>query len=100
MQLNRSCYTAGMASYEEFFSRPSSEDEISITYDVRPFGNRQGEAIAWFLREQVGHVERSRKFAKPLLVLVCDAKAEIPDSVDGLLSRLNALGASYELRRV
>jgi hypothetical protein len=92
------CYTARM-DYGEFSrTAPRIEDESSITFDLRPFGNRQGEVADWFLHEQAALRTIGIKFSPKLLVLVCDAKAEIPDTVNEWLSGLSRLGSPHRLQ--
>lgn len=78
-----------------------SENESTITYDVRPFGNRQGEAADWYLHERLAQLEMGAGgFGPRLVVVLCDSKAEIPSSANRWLAGLNAKGAPHEIQRV
>jgi hypothetical protein len=77
-----------------------TEDPTTITFDVRPFGDRQGDAVDSYLHERLMLLQmRTGGFGPRLVVLLCDSKARIPSSVNGWLAELNARGIATDIRR-
>jgi hypothetical protein len=76
-----------------------TENPNAITFDVRPFGDRQGEAVDSYLHAALGAVQMGvSTFQRPVIVL-CDSTAAIPDSASTWLATLNAQGVAMEIRR-
>ncbi len=77
-----------------------SEDGDEITFDVRPFEARQGDAVDSYLYTRFMHLkETGIGKTNNLVVLLCDATAQIPASADIWLTNLNASGQRTEIRR-
>ncbi len=76
-----------------------TEAIATVTFDVRPFGERQGEAIDSYLHA-AGMALQMNVFphSKPI-VLMCDAKATIPPSADRWLANLHSQGVAIEIQR-
>lgn len=78
--------------------RTETQDEVC--FDVRPFGDRQGEAIDSYLHERLASLGYGVATLGPkLVVLLHDSTARIPVSAYGWLDKLNASGARTELRQ-
>jgi hypothetical protein len=78
--------------------RLRTEDGEHVYFDVRPFGEQEGEAIEFCLRETL---ERERQVSPPALkkiVLICEPTSEIPSSANIWLTRLKEDGVSAEIR--
>jgi hypothetical protein len=76
---------------------PHGDDELIL--DVRPFGARQGEAVDSYLHSRLMHVNTTGiGNTDRLVVLVCDATAEIPESAKALIETLAASGQWAEIR--
>lgn len=77
-----------------------AEDPATITWDVRPFGDRQGEAVDFYLHQRLMMLQMNAGgFGPRLVVLLCDSTANIPDSATNWLNELNARGVATEIRR-
>ncbi len=77
-----------------------TEDAATITWDVRPFGNRQGEAVDSYLHERLMMLQMNAGgFGPRLVVLLCDPVVNIPSSAANWLAELNARGIATEIRR-
>lgn len=75
-------------------------DATTITLDVRPFGDRQGEAVDSYLHERVMHLNTTGIGTTPKpVVLLCDSSAQIPSSAFTWLANLNAGGQATEIRQ-
>jgi hypothetical protein len=70
-----------------------TETTEELTLDVRPFGDRQGEAIDSYLHDQLQSVQYgvASSQSKPW-VLIYDSNAMIPQSAQGWLNNLVAAG--------
>jgi hypothetical protein len=76
---------------------PHSDDELIL--DVRPFGPRQGEAVDSYLKSRLMHLETTGiGNTDKLVVLICDATAEISESARALIEALAANGQWAEIR--
>lgn len=77
---------------------PHGDDEL--IFDVRPFGARQGEAVDTYLHDRLMHVNiAGMGNTCRLVVLLCDAAAEIPESTMTEIADLAACGQWAEIRR-
>lgn len=76
-----------------------TETAVSVTFDVRPFGNRQGEAVDSYLHD-VGMALQINVFrhSKPI-VLLSDSNASIPTSAATWLANLHSRGVAIEIQR-
>jgi hypothetical protein len=77
-----------------------TETASEITFDVRPFGDRQGDAVDSYLHARclVGQYTGIGMTSR-LVVVLCDASANIPESSGRWLANLNAKGSPTEIRR-
>jgi hypothetical protein len=58
-----------------------TEDREHVYFDLRPFGNRQGEAMDTYLHEAVMSIQMGvSSFGQRQIVLLTDASTIIPDS--------------------
>jgi hypothetical protein len=85
---------------EEDFKKSAvrSEDDKTVTYDLRPFKDQQRGAVAWYLgnlifKSSVSSLNKS----KSVLVLV-DGQFESTSQLDGFIDKLKQQGLSIELR--
>jgi hypothetical protein len=79
--------------------RTETDDEVQ--FDVRPFGDKQGEAIDLYLHDRVAALQyQVGGFGPRLVVIIHDSRAKIPKSALGWLDRLNSAGVPTEIRRV
>lgn len=77
---------------------PHGDDEL--IFDVRPFGARQGEAVDTYLHSRLMHVNTTGMGNTcRLVVLLCDAAAEIPESAMKWIENLAECGQLAEIRR-
>lgn len=87
---------------KEFSSIVSpKETSEEVRFDVRPFGDRQGEAIDSYLHDQLQSVQYgvASSQSKPW-VLIYDSNAVIPQSAQGWLNNLAAVGRVIEMQPV
>lgn len=86
---------------KEFSSIIPKETSEELMFDVRPFGDRQGEAIDSYLHDQLQSVQYgvASSQSKPW-VLIYDSNAVIPQSAQGWLNNLAAAGRVIEMRPV
>jgi hypothetical protein len=75
-----------------------TEDDTSVTYDLRPFGDQQQEAGALYLgslifKSSISSVNTSKK-----VVLLADSRFEMTDQLDGFVEKMKAKGLSIEIR--
>lgn len=102
----RKCYYAGYAgrtmNADEFNTGAvRTESPTTITWDVRPFGDKQGEAVDSYLHQRLMMLQMNAGgFGPRLVVLLCDSTANIPSSATTWLAELNAKGVATQLRRV
>jgi hypothetical protein len=72
-----------------------TEDSGHVYFDLRPFGNRQGEAMDSYLHEAVMSIQMGvSSFGKRQIVLLTDAFVVMPDSARTWLASLQASGVS------
>jgi hypothetical protein len=77
-----------------------AENPTTITFDVRPFGDKQGEAVDSYLHQRLMMLQMNAGgFGPRLVVLLCDPKASIPTTANSWLAELNARGVPTEVRR-
>lgn len=76
-----------------------TEDSGHVYFDLRPFGNRQGEAMDSYLHEAVMSIQMGvSSFGERQIVLVADASMVIPDSARTWLASLQASGVSVAVQ--
>lgn len=87
-----------MNEFNEKVKPVSSATEV--VFDVRPLGDRQGEAVDSYLHTRLMHMNTTGiGNTDKCVVLVCDSTAQIPSSADNWLTKLNAGGQITEIRR-
>ena len=76
------------------------ETDSQITFDVRPFGDRQGEAIDSYLHD-VGMAVQMNVFChtKPI-VLTCDSTTTFPPTTDIWLANVRRQGVDVQILRL
>jgi hypothetical protein len=75
-----------------------TEDSEHVYFDLRPFGNRQGEAMDSYLHEAVASIQIGvSSFGERQIVLLTDASTVIPNSARTWLASLQASGVSVEV---
>lgn len=76
-----------------------TEDSASITFDVRPFGDRQSEAIDAYL---TGYMSSLQAHVAPLhsrlVIVLCDPGTQLIGNSQRFLQLLNAQGRAIEIR--
>jgi hypothetical protein len=75
-----------------------TEDETSVTYDLRPFEDQQQEAGALYLgslifKSSISSVNTSKK-----VVLLADSRFAMTDQLNGFVEKKKAEGLSIEIR--
>ena len=74
-----------------------SETETAITYDLRPFGDEQQEAVATYLGELVFRLSiKALKPTKPVVLLVDDKFVSTPQ-LQEFIAQLGAAGLSVTI---
>jgi len=77
-----------------------TETPTEVQFDVRPFGNRQGQAIDSYLHEVLAqHGYGTVTPGTRTWVLLHDSTAKIPQSAHDWLASLAAKGFSIEIRQ-
>jgi len=75
-----------------------SEDSTTITIDVRPFGDRQGEAVDSYLHDRLMALQMNAGgFGPRRIVVLCDSTANVPVSAKNWLAELNARGVPTDI---
>jgi hypothetical protein len=76
-----------------------TETNEEVIFDVRPFGDRQGEAVDEYLHQALASLQYGTgTFGPRLVVLLHDASANIPQSAHRWLANLAASGVRIEIR--
>jgi hypothetical protein len=77
-----------------------TETASTVIFDVRGFGERQGEAIDSYLHD-VGMAVQMNVFRhnKPI-VLVCDSDTSFPSTTETWLAGLHRQGVNVEIQQV
>lgn len=77
-----------------------TEDHATITFDVRPFGDRQGEAVDSFLTNWMMSLQANVASppSRPLVVL-CDSATVVTTNAERFLQLLKAKGIAIEIRK-
>jgi hypothetical protein len=87
---------------EEFYKTAKIYDTSVLrkTIDVSPFGDRQGEAVHFYLNELVLKLATDPAFAagKPILVAY-DQEFDFGEATIGVLRKLQNMGVAIEVRR-
>lgn len=80
--------------------KPYDSGTDEIVFDVRTFGNRQGEAMDSYLHQRASDT-KTTGIGNPekLVVLLCDSNASIPDSTQRWIAILKAAGQKVEIRQ-
>ena len=69
-----------------------TEDEKSVTYDVRPFGDKQQEAVAVYLGSLVFKLSVNALNTSKAVVLLVDDRFTSTPQLDGFVGKLKAAG--------
>jgi len=77
-----------------------TEDEASVTYDLRPFEDQQQLAVAWYLGNLIFKSSVSTLNTSKAVALLVDTRFEITPQLDGFLTKLKAHGLRIEVRRM
>jgi hypothetical protein len=93
-------------SYEEAMTESNfkeaalrTEDEASVTYDLRPFGDRQQPAVAWYLGKLVFLLSARVPKAPPkAAILLVDARFEITSQLRSFVRKLKSADIPVEIR--
>ncbi len=77
-----------------------SETDSAVIFDVRGFGERQGEAIDSYLHD-VGMAVQMNVFrhTKPI-VLQCDSETVFPATTETWLANVQRQGVAVEIQRI
>jgi hypothetical protein len=75
-----------------------SEDTIRLTYDVRPFGTKQGEAVDCYLQEIGRAILRGGFETSKSIVVMYERGTVFPISTSKWLSQVRALGVPMNLQ--
>jgi hypothetical protein len=75
-----------------------TEDETSVTYDVRPFEEFQQEGIAWYLGSLIFKLSLSALNISKAVVLLVDTRFVSTPQLDGFVEKLKAKGLPIEVR--
>lgn len=76
-----------------------SETDSTVTLDVRPFEQRQGEAIDSYLHD-VGMALQGNAFPhNKRILLICDSAAGFASTTAAKLARIQQLGVDIEIQR-
>lgn len=73
------------------------EDSV-ITYDVRPFGDAQQEAVSAYLGERIFRLSAGWSKAEKPVVLVTDDTFETTPQLDGFMEQLREAGFSVQVK--
>jgi hypothetical protein len=73
------------------------EDRENIYLDLRPFGEKESDAIDFCIQETLAAVRRSGP-SKQKLVLICEPTTRIPSHAEMWLLKLKELGQATEIR--
>jgi hypothetical protein len=75
-----------------------SEDEILITYDIRPFGHHQQKAVALYLGNLIFRLSVSALNTSKAVVLLVDTRFVSTPQLDGFIVKLKTAGLPIEVR--
>ena len=75
-----------------------TETDSTITLDVRPFRERQGEAIDCYLHDAGMAVQMNIFKPTKAIVLVCDPETVFPVTTDMWLANMQSRGVAIEIQ--
>jgi hypothetical protein len=76
-----------------------SEDSNYVYFDLRPFGNRQGEAADSYMRDALTTIQAGmRTSGERTVILVTDVSTVIPDTARDSLLELRNAGVSISVQ--
>jgi hypothetical protein len=75
-----------------------TETNSTLTLDVRPFGDRQGEAIDSYLHDVGMAVQMNRFRPSKAIVLVCDSGVVFPATAHMWLANMQSRGVAIEIQ--
>jgi hypothetical protein len=92
-------YEAAMTEGEFRAAALRTEDETNVTYDLRPFGNRQQAAVAWCLGKRVFLLSAvPPKTTSKAVIFLVDARFVITSQLRGFIRKLKSVGIPIEIR--
>ncbi len=74
-----------------------TETDSTLTLDVRPFGNRQGEAIDSYLHDIGMAVQMNTFWPTKPIVVVCDPETVFPATTDMWLTSMRSRGVVIDI---
>ena len=84
---------------QEFYATANySEDSLSELYDVRPFGNRQGEAVDFFLQELDADVRDARRSTAKQIIVLRDRRLVVMTTSMPRIKHLKAVGVPLNFK--
>jgi len=83
--------------FQEKVLRIESDSELIL--DVRPFGDRQGEAIDSYLRDLGMAVQMKKVRPTKPIVLVCHSNSVFPSTTDMWLANMQTRGVAIEIQQ-
>lgn len=75
-----------------------TETDSILTLDVRPFGDRQSEAIDSYLHDVGMAVQMNVSRPTKRIVLVCDSETVFPGTTDMWLANMQGRGVAIEIQ--
>jgi hypothetical protein len=76
-----------------------TEDETSVTYDLRPFEDQQQEAGALYLGSLIFKSSISKINTSKAVVVFADTRFVMTPQLDGFVEKLKAKGLQIEVRQ-
>lgn len=96
--LKRSNRVMAEGEFKETVKR--TEDETSVTYDLRPFEDQQQSAVAWYLGNLIFKSSMSALNTSKAVAVLVDTRFESTAQLDEFLTKLKARGLRIEVRRM
>jgi hypothetical protein len=76
-----------------------TEDKSSVTTDIRPFGDKQQDAGAWYLGNLIFKSSISSLNTSKKAIVLSDDRFKMTDQFNGFVEKLKAIGLSIEVRQ-
>src|SRR5215469_4979224 len=83
--------------FQEKVVRIEADSELIL--DVRPFGDRQGEAMDSYLRDLGMAVQMNKVRPTKPIVLVCDSKTVFSSTTNMWLANMQSRGVAIEIQQ-
>lgn len=76
-----------------------TETRAAVTYDIRPFEEKQQEAVAWYIGSLVNRLSLNALNTSKVLTLLVDSRFESTAQLDGFVEKLKGAGLFIQTKK-